>query len=271
MGVLWTSGQISQQTQKFFRSFLIVSSNAIPPQCIKYYRRCLLPSSRMAAANNPKSWKLLCSFNAIILAPQSPKCKWPHTIRERLELFSHGNWDLLLDGEQKFPIYKSNSRPPTTTPPNPPDDRAKRALQAQAEFFSSKSITKAVKSIISKSEHSVTAEQMVSKLKKLYRNPRDLIPLSNSRSDSYKQTRRYNQAPPNPQTSSPSISKLLYPKRVLATRNWTWKFPFAEISNPISATSIVLTQIVLSLLTISRSEERFSSQKVPLNLGLAII
>ena len=60
-----------------------------------------------------------------------------------------------------------NSRPPTTTPPNPPDDRAKRALQAQAEFFSSKSITKAVKSIISKSEHSVTAEQMDPQIKNI--------------------------------------------------------------------------------------------------------
>ena len=136
----------------------------------------------MAVAKNPKSWKLLCSFNAIILATQSPKCKWSHTIKEHLELFSHGNWDQLLDGDQNLPICKSNTKLPTP-PPNPLYDYDKRALQAQTAFLSSNSITKVVKSITPKSEYFVTAKKIVHKQKKLHPQPRYPISLSNSGSD----------------------------------------------------------------------------------------
>ena len=186
----------------FYRSAFVTSKNSIPQQCINLYRDCLLPISKMTAANDPTGWKLLCIFNGLILAPQPSGKKWSHTVRNRLKLFSHAEWDQLLNGDQQLPVYKSRTKTPTT-PPNPLDDRDQRALQAQTALLSSKSITMAIKSLSPKAQLTATTEQIISKLKSLHPQPGDPIPLTDTEPESYKKTRSHTQVPPTNHISDP--------------------------------------------------------------------
>ena len=72
-------------------------------------------------------------------------------------------WDDLLDGEQKLPIFKRKHRNVNQPIREPLDELDLRAIQAQKDLMSTKSISKATKSRRKKAMPSIPKGQLTDK------------------------------------------------------------------------------------------------------------